>query len=141
MGALFTVLLACAEAEPAPAPELPPAEAPPPPEEPAPSGTIGGEPILPRPIVLGAISTDDVEKGMAAALPGIEACHRDSKRRGRVLVTFHIGADGTPTAAATASTSLREAATEECVNQRVMEARFVPLKSGKTAMVRYPFSF
>lgn len=136
MGALFTVLFACAPAEPAPAPA-----APPPAEAPAPAGTIGGEPILPRPIVLGAISTDDVEKGIGAVLPGIQACHRDPKRRGRVLVKFHIGADGAPTAAATASTSLRDPATEECVNQRVLEARFVPLRSGKTAMVRYPFSF
>lgn len=134
MGALFTVILACGEAQPVPAAPTAPAEA-------APTGVIGGEPILPRPIVLGAISTDDVDKGIAAVLPEIQACHRDSARRGRVLVKFHIGADGTPTAAATASTSLRDTATEACVNQRVLEARFVPLQSGNTAMVRYPFSF
>ena len=133
----------------APAPAGSPTEPTPTPIEPtpaAPAGMIGGEPILPKAIVLGAISTQEVVAGITPHQAAIDACYTtraaaNPELAGKVLVKFIIGRDGHVKQSSTASTSLRDEATETCVNERVREATFPALKDGDVAIVRYPFDF
>ncbi len=116
-----------------------------PPEVGAP-GSIGGEPILPKPIVLGAISTGAVDAALSAKRPAIDACFADGRKhrptlRGKVLVKFKIEESGRVAEATIESTSLRDDVTEACVLSLLGETTFPPLLDGKMAIVRYPFEF
>lgn len=112
----------------------------------APAGRIGGVPIVSEPVVLGAMSADAVRTGIAAELNAIHACYdsaggRKAGRMGKVLVRFIIAKDGAVSSTSTRSTSLRHPPTEDCVNARVAEARFVAPGNGGTAIVSYTFAF
>lgn len=101
--------------------------------EPAP-GVISAEPILPRPVIIGAIADEAVEAGLAGVVcPATGA--------GKVLVRFQIRADGSVTEAEVRSTSLRDPVTEACLVDRVKAVKFPPLDGGEMAMVMYPFQF
>lgn len=158
MSLLLALLLACAPApephDPPPSPKAPtvePARAVDPDAatadaEAAPSGTIQAEPILPNPIVVGAISADAVRAGIAARQEAIAECFRRAQQNrpdlaGKVLVRFTIRADGTVNGAATKATSLRHPSTERCVVSKVAEATFEPLRAGRLAVVEFPFTF
>lgn len=122
------------------APEAAPAE------EAPPAGKIGGEPILPKPLVIGGIDASAVEEGIAPHRDAITKCWEAALAerphlRGKVLVKFKINRDGSVSETSTKSTSLRHPATEECVNQRVAEAKFPALATGSYAIVSYPFVF
>ena len=124
----------------------PPAPPAPAPAEGEPVGSIGGEPILHRPIVLGGISTEAVVAGVEAHRPAIESCYRaalaaDATLSGRVAVRFRIAADGTVTDPRTQATSLRHSPTEACVASALRTAVFTPLATGDVAIVTYPFTF
>lgn len=124
--------LACADApEPAPVAEVQPVE------QAAPMGTIGGEPILARPVVLGAISTADVE----AVVGGLDwmGCHHAGF--GKVLVQFTLSGSGSVVKSETVSSSLRNPETETCLNTLLMGASFPPLESGDKAIVKYTFAY
>ena len=128
-------------AQPAPADPPAPAAMPPPG-----GGMIGGEPILERPIVLGAIPTADIDAGLRAKQPAIDDCYAprvaaDPSIRGKVLVKFAVARDGHVTSASVASTSLRDDVTEACLLDAVRLARFTPLTDGETAVISYPFTF
>lgn len=115
------------------------------PIEPA-AGSIGGEPILPKPIVLGAVSIADIEVGLGTQRSAIDACYAarvatEPGLSGKVLVKFSIAHDGHVPDASVASTSLRDPATETCLVARVLATRFPPLVDGEVAIVRYPFTF
>ena len=148
---ILFALLACSSApEPAvPAPAPAPAAAPAEPAsqpEPAPAGRIGGAPILPDPVVLGAIDAAAVDAGIAAQRAAILRCWEISRQAkpgqaGKVLVKFTIARDGSVSNATTRSTSLRHPPTEQCLNARIMKARFPPLQDGDKALVSYPFVF
>jgi hypothetical protein len=142
---VLLALLACGSTPPVEAPPEVVAEAPAPAEEP-PVGKIGGEPILPKPTVIGAIDDQAVEDGIAARRAAIVKCWEDARAerphlRGKVLVKFHINRDGTVSETSTKSTSLRHPGAEACVNERVAEAKFPALTSGSYAIVQYPFVF
>lgn len=153
---LLTAVAACGGAPPAvdaPAPAVAqapgqgaaPVEAAPPPA-PAGGGIIGGEPILHRPVVVGAIAVEDVEAGIAAHAAELRRCYEDERAKdatlaGRVLVSFTVARDGGVARATTRSTSLRHPPTEACLNERMAQVRFAPLRDGETALVSYPFSF
>ncbi len=152
MSLLIAALLACSTPAPVPSPPLAPLDEPAPlpivaPEPPPPSGpSIGGEPILPKPVVLGAISTADVVAGITKQEAGIQACYASRRAvvpdlAGKVLVKFKIQRDGSVAEPSTASTSLRDPDTEACVNAEVAKATFPALKDGAVAIVRYPFVF
>jgi len=135
-------------APPAPAPPAPtastPAEVAPPP--PAGGGIIGGEPILHRPVVVGAIGVDAIEAGIAAHSAELRRCFEDERAKeptlsGRVLVGFTVARDGSVARVSTRSTSLRHPPTEDCLTARMEGVRFPPLLDGETALVSYPFSF
>jgi hypothetical protein len=129
------------EAEPTEATRAGPAE----PEAP-PAGIIGGEPILPKPVVVGGISNDAVEEAIAAHRDAIVACYEDERAKmpgmaGKVLIRFTIRGDGRVADVSTRSTSLRHEPTETCVEQVIAQATFPELASGHLAIVNYPFVF
>jgi len=134
-------LLACSETPPDPAGPVEP-----PLVEAAPVGSIGGEPILPTPTVLGGISAGAVTTAIGERMEEIDHCYAVEREKkpdlaGKVLVRFVITKNGTVRSAATKSTSLRDEATEKCVIEQVTVARFPPLQTGEMAIVHYPFVF
>jgi len=140
----LAILTACtadppAESPPAPAPVTEPAPT-------KPAGSIGGEPILPKPVVVGGIENAAVEEVIGNHMASINACFeaeraKDPKLRGKVLVKFTIARDGTVSGSSTRSTSLRNETAEACVNSAVTKATFPALQGGKVAIVQYPFVF
>ena len=147
MVSVIALLAACSSAPETPAPEPAAVPAPAPVEAPAkPAGSIGGEPILPKPVVVGGIDNHEVEEGIGKHMDAINACYQaaraDSpKLRGKVLVKFTISKDGKVNGAETRSTSLRNEGAETCLNEAVAQATFPALESGKIAIVQYPFVF
>ena len=142
------LMLACGPAEtPAPEPAEPEAPARVVPEDEAPPpGKIAGEPILPTPVVVGAVSAESVNEGMKPHMTAIQDCYKAERMkapdlRGKVLVKFTIDADGSVGRSAIKSTSLRHQATESCVNDVVANVTFAPLEGGGKAVVNYPLSF
>jgi len=130
------LLLACSDApEVTPVAETPVEQAQV--EEP-PAGRIGGEPILPHPVVLGGISTSDVEAGLAEL--DTQACHQ-AFNSGKVLVQFTIDNEGHVTDSKLVSTSLRTPETEACLVEAVRSATFPALVTGDKAIVKAPFLF
>lgn len=126
--------LACGEA-PEPAFQV----APEPVEEPeaAPSGRIGGEPILDRPVVLGGIATADVE-AVVNELDWL-GCHKAGS--GKVLVQMSLAANGSVSETKVASTSLRNPETEDCLLALLDGSTFPPLVTGEKAIVKYTFAY
>lgn len=148
----LVILVACGSpaVEPAEAPADAPAEAPEPvaevDAEAPPPGRIGGEPILPKPLVIGAIATTAVEEGLAPHRPAIDDCWKAEQAThpelaGKVLVKFKIAGDGKVVDPTTRSTSLRHPPTEACLNERIAAIQFAPLQGGSYAIVQVPFVF
>lgn len=111
-----------------------------------PAGSIGGVPILPRPVVLGALDVAAVEAAVAEGRAALEGCYLAAVAgqpalRGKVLVRFTVLADGAVAEARTRSTSLRDAPTEACLLGAVRALRLPPLEGGERAVVDYPFVF
>lgn len=146
---LIPLLLACS-GDPEPVAASEPAEAPPA-EAPAtegarPAGTIGGAPILPDPVVVGALEASKVSAVIETHLAAIDACYttevaKHPELKGKVLVKFSIGTDGSVRHARTESTSLRHEPTEACLAEVVSKATFPAPESGKLAVVQFPFTF
>ena len=134
------LLLACTTA---PEPELSSPE--PQPDAPTqtaavPTGSIGGEPILPHPTVVGGISARAINDALAPHQSALSGCHTAGKP-GKVLLKFTIGADGAVTRTKTQSTTLRHEPTEACLNDALAKVAFPPLERGRLAVVHYPFAF
>ena len=136
------IVLACSSSTPdvaeAPSPEATSAK--------APAGTIGGQPILPKPMVIGGIDNQAVEDNILKHREEIKACYTNQLAqtpglRGKVLIKFSIDADGKVSRSNTRSTSLRNEAVESCINEQVAKTTFPALKTGRVAIVQYPFVF
>ncbi len=150
---MLLLLLACSSPEPPAAPEVPDAaEAPaasaaaPEPPAPPPAGAISGAPILPKPVVIGGISAEAVDEGIAARKDAIDACYTSGAAErpgltGKVLVKFKIDKSGVPYDPEIKSTSLRHAPTEQCLSAAIAAASFPALERGGVAIVSYPFAF
>jgi len=146
---LLTIWLGCGSAptnEEPEASEAAPAAASVEAAPPIPVGRIGGQPILPKPVVIGGIDNADVEVGVMARKAQITQCFENQRARdptlsGKVLIKFSIDASGKVSRSATRSTSLRNARVENCVNAEVVKAVFPALQSGRFAIVQYPFVF
>ena len=143
---LLAACLACNSDPAPPAPLAPPAPVVDAPADPPPAGRIGGSPILPDPVVLGAIDPEAVDRVVEAQGAAIARCYEAGLAEtpglsGKVLVKLAIAADGTVSRVSTKSTSLRNTAVEECLEARLARARFPALESGEVALVTYPFVF
>lgn len=137
--------LACSTPEVPEVPQVPqvaeaPAqvEPPAPPDVPAePAGpSIGGHPILPHTIVLGAISTQAVDDAVAAERSAVTACA--DGRTGTMLVQLNLGPDGAVVKSELKSTTLRHPETEACVVEALGAVRFPALERGELAIVKLP---
>ena len=131
---LLVACLACNSDLAPPAPVAPPAKQEVP-ADPPPVGRIGGAPILPDPVVLGAIDPRAVDRVIEAQGAAIARCYETGLAEapglaGKVLVKFSIGADGTVSRVSTKSTSLRNEEVETCLHERIARARFVDLSAG-----------
>lgn len=152
---LILALLACTGSSTAPPEPEPAAEAPAPepaPAQPAapeapPPGRIGGEPILPDPVVVGALSASDVNTVIGGQMDAINGCWLDAKKAdpkvkaGKLLVKLAVSKDGTVDNAQLKSTSVRNPPTETCVTELLAKAKFPELTEGTVALVHYPFVF
>ena len=146
---LLTMWLGCGSAptsEEAAVPEAAEVQAPAEVAPPTPAGRIGGQPILPKPVVIGGIANADVEAGVMARKDQIAQCFDTQRAQnptlaGKVLIKFSIDAEGRVSRSATRSTSLRNHVVENCVNAEVVQAVFPKLQSGRFAIVQYPFVF
>jgi hypothetical protein len=143
---MISLLLWLACNSPAPEQVEVPAPAPAPVAEAPPAGSIGGAPILPDPVVLGAISAEAVVAGVEAQMEAINRCYEEARAKnaalaGKVLVRFSIAQDGSVSRTSISSTSLWDTSTEDCVSARVAQARFPALEGGRVAIVTYPFVF
>ena len=106
---------------------------------PKPKAKIGGTPILSTPIVLGGISKSHITDVMNKNDAAIQNCHAQSKKtKGKILVKFSVNKDGTVNKPLTESTSLRDSATEDCLNELIAGFQFNALERGSKAIVRYP---
>ena len=132
-------LFACGTPEPPPQPEavIPVATTAP---APPPAGRIGGDPILPKPTVVGGIAAEAVNHALGPHMGTIDGCHEGDKT-GKVLVKFTIDAAGNVARTKTQSTSLRHPPTENCIEEAIARVRFPALSGGALAVVHYPFSF
>lgn len=128
--------LACQTQAPAQAPPVPEPE-PVVVEETPKVPTIGGAPILERPVVLGGIANEAIEQ--ALDLDAVKACNT-AGRPGKVLVKFNVDAGGAVTSSEVASTTLRHPQTEACVLATIDGTAFPALERGDKARVTWPFS-
>ncbi len=132
---LVSTLLTAVAADP-PAPAASASAAPP-------AGpSIGGEPILHQPVVLGAMATEAVTGALDGQKSAIQACydtHGAAGLSGKVLVRFSIGKEGQVKSAEVKSTSLRHPATEACVVEVVKATRFPQPGKGGIVIASVPF--
>lgn len=148
---MFAMLLALGACTPQPDPVEP---APEPAPEPAigvlaaapPGGSISGEPILSRPVVVGGISQVAVDGVIDTLRPSFAECYEPARAlqpapSGKVLLKFLISKSGLVSDVATRATSLRHEPTEACLHGVLSEARFPPLEKGSRAIVQYPLTF
>ena len=116
-----------------------------------PAGSIGGVPILPNPIVLGALDPKKVDAAIDQQRAAIGNCYTQATKQaraeqksipmGKVLVKFTIDNTGAVTKVGTKSTSLRHEPTEKCVNEIIAKAQFPAPEKGGKAIISYPFAF
>lgn len=137
MVTLLSLLLACSSTPPTEGAST---------TEQAAAASIGGEPILSTPMIIGGIDNGVVEQGIVNHMSHINGCYESQRASnpslaGKVLVKFQIGMDGSVANASTRSTSLRDELTEACVNAEVNKVMFPPLEGGRLAIVHYPFTF
>ncbi len=141
------------ETKPAPSPQ-PAAETTKAPAAKKPAGNIGGIPILPNPIVLGAMDPKKVDAVIDQHMMKINECYTTALKqhnqsdatqkralRGKVLVKFTIGKDGSVSNVSTKSTSLRNKQAEGCINETIAKATFPAPERGSKALISYPFAF
>lgn len=118
-----------------------PAKAPKPaPKEPAPSA-----PAVAAPSVSGGDLRDSIRAVVKRDNGAIRACYEKALLKepgltGKVTVKFVIAGSGAVSAATIESSTLRNAAVEQCVQGRVMKWAF-PAHSGGPLAVAYPFVF
>ena len=108
----------------------------------SPGPSIGGEPILHQPVVLGVMATEAVTGALDTQKAAIQACydtHGATGQVGKVLVRFSIGKEGQVKSAEVKSTSLRHAATEACVVDVVKATTFPKPGKGGIVIATVPF--
>jgi len=136
---MWLMLLACSTPAPAPTAAPPePAQTPVAADAP-PVGSIGGEPILERPVVIGGIPNEAVEAVIDQHQATLLACQA-APRAGKLLLHFVIAKDGQVRDADLRSTTLRHPATEACVLEALAALQFPALSRGDRAVVTWPLA-
>lgn len=100
-----------------------------------------------EPIVLGAIDTSAIARAIDRHRDEIKYCYEKEINAdrpdlsGRVVMRFEIGASGTVSSAGVAATTLRHAATEQCIVEVIKRIQFPPVAGGGETDVTFPFVF
>lgn len=96
------------------------------------------------PIILGAISRDELEAVIQAAKTNLRACYVTGPKEttglyGKLVIKFVIDKHGQVSSATVKSTTVNHPSVEDCFIQRIQELRFPPPKGGGIAIISYPF--
>ncbi|HRK03205.1 MAG TPA: AgmX/PglI C-terminal domain-containing protein, partial [Oligoflexia bacterium] len=100
-----------------------------------------------EPIVLGAIDTSAIAREIDKHRDEIKYCYEKEINAdrpdlsGRVVMRFEIGASGSVSSAGVAATTLRHAATEQCIVDVIKRIQFPPVAGGGETDVTFPFVF
>jgi hypothetical protein len=104
-------------------------------------GTVGGDPII-----LGALDRSLIDEVIKRHMNEIKYCYQRELTKnpalgGKVVIKFTIAKDGTVSSAAQKSTTMNNAAVENCIVGRFMRMQFPAPKGGGIVIVSYPFLF
>ncbi len=104
-------------------------------------GTVGGDPII-----LGALDRSLIDEVIKRHMNEIKYCYQRELTKnpalgGKVVIKFTIAKDGTVSSAAQKSTTMNNAAVENCMVGRFMRMQFPAPKGGGIVIVSYPFLF
>ncbi|MEW6056208.1 MAG: TonB family protein [Bdellovibrionota bacterium] len=95
-------------------------------------------------VILGGLDPEVIASIIRRYLPQIRHCYEQQLAvnpdlKGKVTVSFAITGDGSVKTASVAESSLRSAATEQCILAKIKTWSFPKPKGGGTVGVRYPF--
>lgn len=98
------------------------------------------------PVVLGTIDKAKVQEVVQRHLNSIRYCYQRQLTRhpslaGRVRMSFTIAADGSVARASVLSSTLDNAAVDDCLTKQFFRMQFPELPDGTHAVVTYPFVF
>ncbi|MEQ1564537.1 MAG: AgmX/PglI C-terminal domain-containing protein [Myxococcota bacterium] len=104
-------------------------------------GQVGGDPII-----LGALDRSLIDEVIKRHMNQIRYCYQRELTKapslgGKIVIKFTIAKDGTVSAASTKSTTMGNAAVENCIVGRFMRMQFPEPKGGGIVIVSYPFLF
>ncbi len=102
---------------------------------------IAGDPIL-----IGNMDRSLIDAVIKRNMTQIRHCYqleltKNHDLGGKITVKFVIAKDGTVTKAETKSSTMNNAAVENCINDRFMKFQFPEPKGGGIVIVSYPFMF
>jgi len=97
-----------------------------------------------RPIIMGSLSMEIIRRVIRSHRDQIKYCYskeltRAPNLRGKVAVKFTISPKGYVTQATVSQTTLRNAAVERCITQKIRTWKFPEPKGGGIVIVNYPF--
>jgi hypothetical protein len=97
-----------------------------------------------RPIIMGSLSMEIIRRVIRSHRDQIKYCYskeltRFPNLRGKVAVKFTISPKGYVTQATVSQTTLRNAAVERCITQKIRTWKFPEPKGGGIVIVNYPF--
>jgi outer membrane biosynthesis protein TonB len=97
-----------------------------------------------RPIIMGSLSMEIIRRVIRSHRDQIKYCYSKELTRypnlaGKVAVKFTISPKGYVTQATVSQTTLRNAAVERCITQKIRTWKFPEPKGGGIVIVNYPF--
>jgi len=97
-----------------------------------------------RPIIMGSLSMEIIRRVIRSHRDQIKYCYskeltRNPNLRGKVAVKFTISPKGYVQQATVSQTTLRNAAVERCITQKIRTWKFPEPKGGGIVIVNYPF--
>ena len=104
-------------------------------------GAVGGDPII-----LGALDRSLIDEVIKRHMNQIRYCYQRELTKnpalgGKIVIKFTIAKDGTVSTASSKSTTMNNAAVEQCIVQRFLRMQFPEPKGGGIVIVSYPFIF
>jgi TonB family protein len=107
---------------------------------------VPGEVIWRPPVVEGSLDREIIQRVVRANRRAIKACYeaeltKNSKLAGEVRVKFTVSPTGRVIASVVERSTLKNAAVESCMNNRIRRWVFPEPKGGQMVIVKYPFRF
>jgi hypothetical protein len=104
-------------------------------------GAVGGDPII-----LGALDRSLIDEVIKRHMNQIRYCYQRELTKnpalaGKIVIKFTIAKDGTVSTASSKTTTMNNAAVEQCIVGRFLRMQFPEPKGGGIVIVSYPFIF